>query len=117
LGFKKQPIVILSYTEAKYVASTEAACQAIWMRKMLKELRHEREEATKIYCDNNSTIALSKNSLFHKMSKHIDTMYHFISELINNGEIFLEHYRSEEQFADIFTESLGKESFVHQRDN
>jgi hypothetical protein len=55
------------------------------MRIILKELRHEQEEETKIYCDNNSAIALSKNPVFHKKSKHIDTRYHFIRELINNG--------------------------------
>ena len=31
---------------------------------------------------------------------HIDSKYHFIRELVNNGEIELQHYRSEEQFAD-----------------
>ena len=72
------------------------------MRKVLKELKKEEEDATKIYCDNNSMIALSNNPFFHKRSKHI--------------EIVLEHCRSMEQYADIFSKTLGKESFVHQRD-
>eukprot|EP00253_Pinus_taeda_P019146 PITA_19146 len=38
---KKQPIVALSTTEAKYVAATTAACQAIWMRRMLRSLGPE----------------------------------------------------------------------------
>eukprot|EP00253_Pinus_taeda_P033287 PITA_33287 len=33
---KKQPIVALSTAEAEYVAATAAACQAVWMRKMLR---------------------------------------------------------------------------------
>ena len=114
---KKQPIVTLSSAEAEYVAATGAACQAIWMRRMLKELNYEQEEATKIYCDNNSAIALSKNLVFHKISKHIDTRYHFIKELIRNGEIYLEYCKSNDQYADIFTRPLGKKSFEHQRDN
>ncbi|XP_059076553.1 secreted RxLR effector protein 161-like [Cryptomeria japonica] len=111
---KKQPIVTLSSAKAEYVAAIGAACQAIWMRRMLKELRYEEESAKKIYYDNNSAIALSKNLVFHKRSKHIDTRYHFIRELINNGEIILEHCKSEDQFVDILTKPLGKESFVHQ---
>ena len=114
---KKQPIVTLSSAEAEYVAATGAACQAIWMRRMLKELNYEQEEATKIYCDNNSAIALSKNPVFHKRSKHIDTRYHFIRELISNGEIYLEHCKSNDQYADIFTKPLGKKSFEHKIDN
>lgn len=113
---KKQPIVTLSSAEAEYVVATSASCQAVWMRRVLKDLKQEQEEATKIYCDNNSAIALSKNLVFHKRSKHIDTRYHFIRELISNGEIFLEFCRSQDQCADIFTKALGKESFVYQRD-
>ncbi|XP_059077974.1 secreted RxLR effector protein 161-like [Cryptomeria japonica] len=33
---KKQTIVTLSSTEAEYVAATWAACQVVWMRRMLK---------------------------------------------------------------------------------
>ena len=35
---KKQPIVTLSLAEAEYVAATSVACQAVWMRKGLKDL-------------------------------------------------------------------------------
>ena len=61
-----------------------------------------------IFCDNNSAIALSKNQLFHKRSKHIDTRYHFIRELVNNKEISLTFCSSKEQLEDIFTKPLEK---------
>ena len=80
---KKQPIVTLSSTEAEYVATATAACQAVWMRRVLNKLLHDHNNATQIVCDNKSAIALSKNHIFHKQSKHIDTRYHFIRELIN----------------------------------
>eukprot|EP00253_Pinus_taeda_P002384 PITA_02384 len=38
---KKQPIVALSTTEAEYEAATVAACQAVWMRRMLRSLGQE----------------------------------------------------------------------------
>eukprot|EP00253_Pinus_taeda_P020674 PITA_20674 len=84
---KKQPVVSLSTTEVEYVATTTTACQAVWLRRVLKDLCHEQENGTTIYCDNSSAIALSKNSVFHKRTKHIDTKSHFIRELVNNGEI------------------------------
>ena len=73
------------------------------------------EGATNIYCDNNSTIELSKNHVFHKRSKHIDTRYHFIQELINNGEIYLEFCQCEDESIDIFPKPLAKEIFEHLR--
>jgi hypothetical protein len=113
---KKQPIVTISSAEAEYVAGTSAACQAVWMRRILKDLMHNQEEPTTIYCDNKSTIALSKNHVFHKKTKHIDTRYHFIRELVNNGELILQHCRSNEQLADIFTKALAQDQFEYLRE-
>jgi len=74
----KQPIMSLSTTEAKYAATTATTCQAIWMRRMLRDLRHDQRGTTSVFCDNTSVIALSKNLVFHKRTKHIDAKYHFI---------------------------------------
>eukprot|EP00253_Pinus_taeda_P022186 PITA_22186 len=109
---KKQSIVALSTAEAEYVAATAAACQAVWMRRMFRSLGQEQAKATVIFCDNSSAIALSKNSVFHKRTKHIDTRFHYIRELVNNGEIVLEHCRTQEQVADIIlTKPLDQKSF------
>ena len=43
--------------------------------------------------------------------KHIDAKYHYIRELVDNGEIVLQHCRTEEQFSDILTKTLGQKSF------
>ena len=44
---------------------------------------------TPIFCDNSYAITLSKYNVFHKKIKHIDSRYHFIRELVNNGDITL----------------------------
>ena len=101
----------LSSVEAEYVAVTKATCQTIWMRRTLFELEHEQNEPTQIFCDNKSSITLSRNNVFHKRSNHIETRNYFIRELVNNNEISMEFCRSENQFADLFTKPLGKELF------
>ena len=111
LGFiswesKKQPIVTLSSTKAEYVATTSATCQAVWLRRVLGRLKQKQQGSTTIYCDNTSTIALSKNSVFHQKSKHIDTRYHFIRELVSKGEDHLKPCKSSDQLANIFTKPL-----------
>ena len=108
---KKQPIVALSTAEEEYMAATAAACQAVWMRRMLRSLCQEQATTTIIFCDNSSAIALSKNSVFHKRTKHIDIKFHYIRELVNNGEIILQHCRTQEQVADILTKPLDQKSF------
>eukprot|EP00253_Pinus_taeda_P034206 PITA_34206 len=106
MASKKQSIVALSTAEAEYVAATAAACQAVWMRGMLRSLGQEQAKATVIFCDNILAIALSKNSVFHKRTKHTDTRFHYIRELVSNGEIVLEHCRTQEQVADILKKPL-----------
>ena len=65
--------------------------------------------------DNNSAIALSKNHVFYKRTKHIDIRFHFIRELVNDKEICLEFCRYEDQLADIFTKPLAKDTFQYLR--
>lgn len=72
----KQHVVALSTTEAEYMAATFATCQAVWLRRTLKELKHEQSGPTKIMCDNKSAFALAKNPVFHGRIKHIAIRYH-----------------------------------------
>jgi hypothetical protein len=112
---KKQPIVSISSAEAEYVAATSASCQAVWLRRLLKDMSQKEKDPTPIFYDNTSAIALSKNHVFHKKSKHTDTLFHFIRELVNNGDIALQFCGSRDQLADIFTKPLGKSVFDFQR--
>ncbi|KAH9669846.1 hypothetical protein KPL70_021959 [Citrus sinensis] len=112
---KKQPIVTLSTCEAEYVAATSSVCHAIWLRNLLKELSLPQEEPSEICVDNKSTIALSKNPVFHDRSKHIDTRYHFIRECIARKEVQIKYVKSQDQAADIFTKPLNQEDFVRFR--
>lgn len=50
-------------TEAKYAANVTTACRVVWLRRILTDLKQEEKEATVIFCDNKSTIALSKNPI------------------------------------------------------
>ena len=47
-----------------------------------------------LYCDNNSAIALSKNPVFHGSSKHIRIKYHYIQDLIKEGEVVVKHCKT-----------------------
>ena len=81
---------------------------------------HTPKDPTSIFCDNNSAIQLSKlskHNVFHRKSKHIDTRYHFIRELVNEKQISLLFCGSKEQLADMFTKPLGTFAFVYQREH
>ena len=65
---KKQPTVALSSTEAKYRGAAMAACEVIWLQKLLYDLNVHVDGPVVIYCDNMSSIQLSKNPVFHAKS-------------------------------------------------
>ena len=67
---------------------------------------------TKIFCDNNSTIRLSKNLVLHRRTKHIDMRFYFLRDLGDDGVINLMYCKSEDQIADKFIKALKREAFV-----
>eukprot|EP00253_Pinus_taeda_P027977 PITA_27977 len=69
---KKQRSVALNSTEAEYMATIQAAREAIWMWKILAGLFDQRMDPTVIYCDNQSCIKFSENLVFHDRSNHIN---------------------------------------------
>ena len=113
---KKQPIVTLSTTEAEFVAASSCACQSVWMRGILEQLGHEQSKCTDMFCDNTSTIKLSKNPVMHGRSKHIDIRFHFLRDLTKTGIVKLEQCSSADQLADIMTKPLKLEVFTMLRE-
>lgn len=87
------------------------------MRRILEVLGSKTEGSSTIYCDNNSTIKLSKNPVLHDRSKLIDVRFHFVRDLIKEGTLELVHYSSQEQLADILTKALKVDQFEFLRDH
>jgi len=92
-SLKKQLVLTLSTTEAEFIVAASCACQAVWLRRMLENLDNASAETTIIYCDNSSTIKLSKNPVMHGRSKHIDVRFHFLRALTRDGVVTLMHCR------------------------
>jgi hypothetical protein len=73
------PQLLMSTTKAKYMASTQAMKEAIWITKFMKELGYmKKKKVTVIQCDNQGTISLTKNPTQHAQTKHIDVQHHFV---------------------------------------
>ncbi|KAE8708400.1 putative sphingolipid transporter spinster-like protein 2-like [Hibiscus syriacus] len=72
------------YAEAEYMAVTEAVKEAIWFQGFLGELGMEHKHI-KVHCDSQSVIHLAKNQVYHARTKHIDVRYHFVREILEEG--------------------------------
>jgi hypothetical protein len=76
----KQRVVALSSCEAEYIAAATAACQGVWLARLLSELKDSEVRVLVLRVDNMSTISLIKTPVHHDRSKHIDVRYHLIRE-------------------------------------
>ncbi|GKA49079.1 putative ribonuclease H-like domain-containing protein, partial [Tanacetum coccineum] len=76
---KKQTIVATSTTEAEYVAAANCCGQVLWIQNQMLDYRFNFMN-TKIYIDNESTICIVKNPVYHSKTKHIAIRHHFIRD-------------------------------------
>jgi hypothetical protein len=111
----KQRVLALSLCEAEYIAITTTATQAIWMVRLLGELLGREPEVVELKVDSKSTLALARNLVFHKRSKHIDLRYHFIRNCLAEGTVSATYINTVDQLADILTKALGRVKFQELR--
>ena len=104
----KQTCVADSTTEAKYMAASKAAKEAVRLKKFLMDLQviPSADRPITLYCDNSEAIAQSKESRYHKKQKHIERKYHLIRDIIERGDTVVTKIVSEENLANPFTKTL-----------
>ena len=81
----------LSNTEAEYRGANVATYEAIWLRRLLQDLRIEVPTLIPIYYDNISSMQLAKKPVFHAPTKHIELHHHFVRERFLSGEVELRY--------------------------
>ena len=103
---KKQEIVAQFKAEAKFITAIVVVNQAICLRKILSDLNMEQEESTKIIVDNQATIAISHNPVFHGKTKHFIIKLFFLREVQKDGDVILLYCKTEDHVADVSTKPL-----------
>ncbi|XP_063632933.1 uncharacterized protein LOC134804008 [Cydia splendana] len=109
---KKQKTIALSTAEAEYVAISEAAREAIFIKRFVAEITGEREKQLTIFSDSQSAVAIAQNPVHHQRTKHIDVRHHYVREAVENGHIQLVYLETERMVADVLTKALLKGKFV-----
>lgn len=107
---KKQTLVVLSSTEAEFVALCEASKEGMWLSNLLHEIGID-VLPFRIHEDNIPCISIAEEPRHHQRTKHIDIKYAFVRELIKEKKIELNYIPTDFQLADIFTKALGEAKF------
>jgi hypothetical protein len=65
-------------------------------RKLLRCLFDLEMEITVILCDNQSCIEMTKKHVFHDKSKHIESRYQYIRDMVQRGVVKLQYVGTNE---------------------
>ncbi|KAL0440393.1 UNVERIFIED_CONTAM: Retrovirus-related Pol polyprotein from transposon TNT 1-94 [Sesamum latifolium] len=107
----KQDTTTDSTTEAEYIAASEAAKEALWMKNYIQELGvvpSIAEPVVIFLCVNNGAIAQAKESRSHHISKHILRRYHLLREMVGRGDVRMDRVTSVENMADPLTKPVSQ---------
>ncbi|GJR08450.1 reverse transcriptase domain-containing protein [Tanacetum coccineum] len=98
---KKQTIVATSTTEAEYVAAANCCGQVLWVQNQLLDYGFNFMN-TKIHIDNESTICIVKNPVYHSKTKHIEIRHHFIRDCYEKKLIQVQKIHTDLNVADLY---------------
>ncbi|GJW97960.1 hypothetical protein Tco_0179768 [Tanacetum coccineum] len=102
---KKQTIVATSTTEAEYVAAASCCGQVLWIQNQMLDYGFNFMN-TKIYIDNESTIFIVKNPVYHSKTKHIAIRHHFIRDAYEKKLIQVLKIHTNDNVADLLTKAF-----------
>ncbi|GJX11012.1 putative ribonuclease H-like domain-containing protein [Tanacetum coccineum] len=108
--YKKQTIVATSTTKAEYVAATNCYRQVLWVQNQLLDYGFNFMN-TKIHIDNESTICIVKNPVYHSKTKHIEIRHHFIRDCYEKKLISVEKIHTDLNVADLLTKPFDGPRF------
>ncbi|KAJ9557826.1 hypothetical protein OSB04_012440 [Centaurea solstitialis] len=106
----KQDTIADSTTEAEYIAASDVAKEAVWLRNFLSDLRvvASISRPIDIFCDNSGAVAQAKELREHHKSRHVLRKYHLIREIIGRGDVRICKIPTEDNVADPLTKPLAR---------
>ncbi|GKA03751.1 putative ribonuclease H-like domain-containing protein [Tanacetum coccineum] len=109
---KKQTVVANSTTEAEYIAASNCYGQVLWIQSKLLDYGYNFMQ-TKIHIDNESTICIVKNLVFHLKTKHIEIMHHFIRDSNEKKLIQMIKIHTDQNVADLLIKAFDVSRFQY----
>jgi hypothetical protein len=110
----KQDTVATSTTEAELLALSQAAKEALFVSRLIKELSVQLDDQhIRIQCDNKQTIRLvtAETALLQTKLRHIDIHNHWLRQEVSTGRIAVEYTPSQDMLADGLTKALQNNAF------
>jgi hypothetical protein len=110
---KRQQIVSLSTTESEYVTASHTAKEAMWIHTLIQQLFGITMSPMRLFSDNQSAIALTKDHQYHAHVKHLDIRFHFLRWIFEQGVLWLKYCPTNDMVADALIKVLLSTKVKH----
>ncbi|GJX37493.1 putative ribonuclease H-like domain-containing protein [Tanacetum coccineum] len=101
-----------STTGAEYVAAASCCGQVLWIQNQMLDYGYNFMN-TKIFIDNESTICIVKNPVFHSKTKHIEIRHHFIKDSNEKKLIQMIKIHTDQNVTDLLTKAFDVGRFQY----
>nr|GFB41032.1 putative ribonuclease H-like domain-containing protein [Tanacetum cinerariifolium] len=108
---KKQTIVANSTTEEEYVATSNCYGQVLWIQNQMLDYGYNFINI-KIFIDNESTICIVNNLVFHSKTRHIEIRHQFIKDSYEKRLIKVIKIHTDHNVADLLTKAFDVSRFT-----
>ncbi|GJS82675.1 putative ribonuclease H-like domain-containing protein [Tanacetum coccineum] len=109
---KKQTVVANSTAEAEYIAASNCCGQEFWIQNQLLDYGYNFMQS-EIHIDNESTICIVKNPVFHSKTNHIEIRHHFIRDSNKNKLIKMIKIHTDQNVADLLIKAFDVSRFEY----
>ncbi|GJZ57016.1 putative ribonuclease H-like domain-containing protein [Tanacetum coccineum] len=99
-------------TTGEYVATASCCGKVLWIQNQMLDYGYKFMN-TKIFIDNESTICIVKNPVFHSKTKHIEIRHHFIRDSNEKKLIQMIKIHTDQNVADLLTKAFDVGRFQY----
>jgi len=104
-------VVARSSAEVEYCAMASAACELVWLKRLLTDLGCPCSIPMTLYCGKQTAMHIASNPVFHERTKHIEVVCHYIRQQVQSKLIATHYVCTTDQLANVFTKVLPTTQF------
>jgi hypothetical protein len=107
LGVPSCNQLLLSTTEAEFVAACSTDAGVVWLCNLFTELGIDLSSTfSLLYIDNQSALSVAKNPEHHEYMKHLDLQFYWLRDAVDKKVMSVMYCPTDQMPADLLTKAL-----------